>query len=100
MVWLDKLSSTDKKFNFETFVDRVLEVGQDHENNDMFNRIFDLMEVLRDDNLMEEEQIEAMTRRSGRSIASMSKRGSEGKSSRRGMIYLDAPTTGKRSNPS
>ena len=98
VVWLDKLSSTDKKFNFETFVDKVLEVGQDHANNDMFNRIFDLMEVLRDDNLMEEEQIASMTRRSGTSIRS--KKGSEGKSSRRGMIYLDPPTTGKRSNPS
>ena len=98
VVWLDKLSTTDKKFNFETFVDKVLDVGPDHANNEIFNRIFDLMEVLRDDNLMEDEQQDALTRRSGRSI--VSKKGSEGKSSRRGMIYLDAPTTGKRSNPS
>ena len=95
-VWLDKLSTADKKFNFETFVDKVLELGQDHENNEMFNRIFDLMEVLRNDDLIEkEEEQDMMTKRSGRSI-----KGSEGKSSRRGMVYLDAPSTAKRSNPS
>ena len=53
MLWLDKLCNVDKKFNFETFVDKVLSVDSEHCNSDMFNRIFDLMEVLRDDKSIE-----------------------------------------------
>ena len=53
MLWLVKLSDTDKKFNFESFVDKVLALGQDHANTDEFNRIFDLMDVLRNDHSIE-----------------------------------------------
>ena len=53
VLWLDKLSDIDRKFNFETFVDKVLAVDTEHVNTELFNRIFDLMDVLKDDNSIE-----------------------------------------------
>ena len=53
MLWLDKLTDIDKKFNFETFVDKVLAAEVEHANSEIFTRIFTLMDVLRNDESLE-----------------------------------------------
>ena len=48
-LWLDRLAEVDARFKLESFVDRVIASEVDHANSDLFNRIFDLLDVLRND---------------------------------------------------
>ena len=47
---MDRLAEIDYRFKLETFVDRVLDADANHPNSDLFNRVLDLLDVLRDDN--------------------------------------------------
>jgi len=38
------------RFKLENFVDKVIAAEEEHRNSDLFNRIFDLLDVLRNDN--------------------------------------------------
>ena len=48
-LWLDRLAEIDTRFKLENFVDKVIAADMEHPNNDLFNRIFDLLDVLRND---------------------------------------------------
>ena len=48
-LWMDRLVEIDTRFELENFVDRVIAADMNHANTDLFNRIFDLLEVLRND---------------------------------------------------
>ena len=48
-LWMDRLVEIDTRFELENFVDRVIAADMNHTNTDLFNRIFDLLEVLRND---------------------------------------------------
>ena len=52
-LWLDKLAEIDTRFKLEKFVDKVIAADVEHPNSDLFNRIFDLLDVLRNDNSLE-----------------------------------------------
>ena len=52
-LWLDKLAEIDTRFKLEKFVDKVIAADVEHPNSDLFNRIFDLLDVLRNDNSFE-----------------------------------------------
>ena len=49
MLWLDKVAEIDKKFNFEKFIDQALAAEVEHVNSDLFNRIFSLLDFLKED---------------------------------------------------
>ena len=46
---MDRLAEVDARFKLENFVDKVLAADIEHPNTDLFNRIFDLLDVLRND---------------------------------------------------
>ena len=48
-LWLDRLAEIDSRFRLENFVDKVIATEIEHPNTDLFNRIFDLLDVLRND---------------------------------------------------
>ena len=48
-LWKDRLAEIDARFKLEDFVDRVISTDMEHTNTDLFNRIFDLLDVLRND---------------------------------------------------
>ena len=49
MLWLDRVAEIDKKFNFEKFIDQALAAEVEHVNSDLFNRIFSLLDFLKED---------------------------------------------------
>ena len=49
-IWMDRLAEIDSRFRLENFVDKVIAADSEHRNSDLFNRIFDLLEVVRNDN--------------------------------------------------
>lgn len=48
-LWMDRLAEVDTRFKLESFVDKVIAADIEHPNSDLFNRIFDLLDVLRND---------------------------------------------------
>ena len=46
---MDRLAEVDARFKLEDFVERVIAADIEHPNTDLFNRIFDLLDVLRND---------------------------------------------------
>ena len=47
VLWLEHLAEVDERFKLETFIDNVIAAEENHLNQDLFNRIFDLLDVLR-----------------------------------------------------
>lgn len=52
-LWLDRVAEIDSRFNLEWLIDQILAADQNHANSDLFNRIFDLLDVLREDHSIE-----------------------------------------------
>ena len=52
-IWKDKLAEVDTRFQLEMFVDDVIAAEAEHPNSDLFNRAFDLLDVLRNDHSLE-----------------------------------------------
>ena len=49
ILWLDRVAETDKKFNFESIIDKALAAEVEHVNSEFFTRIFNLLDFLRED---------------------------------------------------
>ena len=56
---MDRLAEIDNRFKFLNFVESVGDTDAEHKNSDLFNRIFDLLEVIRTDSSMTMDQQDA-----------------------------------------
>ena len=86
MLWLDRVEQTDKKYNFEAIIDKALAAEVEHPNSELFSKIFNLLDALREDKSIDSQDLDneqkSKTNRSLLSERSTSKHTSRHQSTR------------------